>query len=66
MIENKVIKQPICVIPNCGRDGLVVREKEKIYLCRIHLDSFYFLMWALDNVILTKEKKTDSGLILPS
>ena len=63
MAVGKITRRKICSIPNCGGDSIM--DKEDIHLCKKHVDTMHFFIWALDHLTLNKEKKTDSGLILP-
>jgi hypothetical protein len=53
----------MCRAPDCS--GKVTQQGEKFGLCNRHLDMLKFVLWAIDNIKMRGDKKTDSGLILP-
>jgi hypothetical protein len=53
-----------CQFPGC--DGNIVPGKSVANLCIRHSEMLRFLVWAIKNITVTKEPKTDSGIIIPS
>jgi len=53
-----------CIYPGCI--GNVLPGKTTNRLCSKHTSQLEFLIWALNNIIIEKEKKTESGIILPN
>jgi hypothetical protein len=53
-----------CMYPPCNKNYIPERTG-KVKLCPTHADMFLFLTWFLANVKVSKEKRSQGGLILP-
>lgn len=57
----KVKRMKFCDVPDCG--GYAISDE--VPICRKHFELLRFFTWALNNIRISDEKKTKSGLILP-
>lgn len=57
-----MIKYNKCKLPSCS--GNIIPNRSKNF-CNKHQDMYELFCWCLENVKVSSEKRTESGIILP-